>query len=143
MRGVPGRTGAAHRLAMRVMERSAGKRSSGLLMYRRVADGVEVLLAHPGGPYFTNKDAGVWTIPKGEIDPGEDPLACAKREFEEETGLAPEAASFIPLGEIKQRGGKIVQAWAFEGEWGDRELRCNRFEMQWPPSSGRMQSFPE
>jgi predicted NUDIX family NTP pyrophosphohydrolase len=119
------------------------KRSSGLLMYRGHGGELQVFLAHPGGPYFAQKDDGVWTIPKGEIDPGEDPLACAKREFLEETGLAPEAAEFIPLGEIKQRGGKVVQAWAFRGEWGERELKCNTFELEWPPRSGRKHSFPE
>jgi predicted NUDIX family NTP pyrophosphohydrolase len=112
-------------------------------MYRRQGGGVQVFLAHPGGPYFARKDEGVWTIPKGELEPGEDALACAKREFLEETGLAPDAAEFIALGEITQRGGKVVQAWAFEGEWGERELRCNTFELEWPPRSGRMQSYPE
>jgi predicted NUDIX family NTP pyrophosphohydrolase len=112
-------------------------------MYRRHAGALQVFLAHPGGPYFARKDDGVWTIPKGELDAGEDPLACAKREFLEETGLAPQAPEFVPLGEITQRGGKVVHAWAFEGEWGERELRCNMFEMEWPPRSGRMQSFPE
>jgi predicted NUDIX family NTP pyrophosphohydrolase len=121
----------------------SAKHSCGLLMYRRHAGTLQVFLAHPGGPYFTRKDDGVWTIPKGELEAGEDPLACAKREFLEETGLAPEAAEFTALGEITQRGGKVVHAWAFEGDWGERELRCNTFEMEWPPRSGRMQSFPE
>jgi predicted NUDIX family NTP pyrophosphohydrolase len=112
-------------------------------MYRRRGGALQVFLAHPGGPYFARKDDGVWTIPKGELDPGEDPLACARREFLEETGLAPEAVEFVPLGEIAQRGGKVVHAWAFEGEWGECELRCNTFEMEWPPRSGRTQSFPE
>jgi predicted NUDIX family NTP pyrophosphohydrolase len=125
------------------MTSRADKHSAGLLMYRGQATELELFLAHPGGPYFARKDEGVWTIPKGEIDPGEDPLACAKREFLEETGLAPEAAEFISLGEIKQRGGKIVHAWAFAGDWDERELRCNTFEIEWPPRSGRLQTFPE
>lgn len=122
---------------------SAGKDSKGLLMYRVRDHVLEVLLAHPGGPFFASKDQGVWTIPKGEPAPGEDGLAAAKREFEEETGLPPPAARFIPLGDVHQRGGKRVEAWAFEGEWGDRQLVCNTFELEWPPRSGRMQRFPE
>jgi predicted NUDIX family NTP pyrophosphohydrolase len=119
------------------------KQSAGLLMYRRTTSGPEVFLAHPGGPYFAKKDDGVWTIPKGEPAPGEDLLACARREFEEETGLCPQTSEFIALGAIKQAGGKTVHAWAFEGEWGERELRCNTFELEWPPRSGRKQAFAE
>src|SRR5689334_11936299 len=95
--------------------RHVPKRSAGLLMYRRSSSGIEVFIAHPGGPLFAKKDAGAWTIPKGEPDPGEDLLACARREFEEETGLRPEAAEFLPLGDVRQAGGKTVYAWAFEG----------------------------
>ena len=119
------------------------KRSAGLLMYRRAPGGLEVFIAHPGGPLFANKDAGAWTIPKGEPAPGEDLLQCARREFEEETGLCPQAGAFIALGDVRQAGGKTVYAWAFEGEWGERELRCNHVEMEWPPRSGRRHSFPE
>ena len=119
------------------------KLSAGLLMYRKAASGLEVFLAHPGGPFFAKKDDGVWTIPKGEPDPGEDLLHCARREFEEETGLAPEADEFVALGHVKQSNGKIVHAWAFEGAWGERELRCNLVELEWPPRSGRKQTFPE
>ena len=121
-----------------------GKRSAGLLMYRRGPGGqLEVFLAHPGGPFFAKKDAGAWTIPKGEIDADEDPLACARREFEEETGMQPSAAEYIELGTVRQRGGKVIEAWAFEGDFADRELRANSFELEWPPKSGRMQLFPE
>jgi predicted NUDIX family NTP pyrophosphohydrolase len=124
--------------------RRGAKRSHGLLMYRRVeGDQLEVFIAHPGGPYFKNKDDGVWTIPKGEANEAEEPLACAKREFEEETGLAPGPGPFLPLGEIKQRGGKLVHAWAFEGRWDDRTLCCNSVEIEWPPRSGKMLLFPE
>jgi predicted NUDIX family NTP pyrophosphohydrolase len=119
------------------------KLSAGLLMYRRTPAGVEVFLAHPGGPFFAKRDDGVWTIPKGEPEPGEALLACARREFEEETGLKPEAVDYLPLGEVKQAGGKIVHAWAFAGDWGERELRCNTLELVWPPRSGRRRSFPE
>jgi predicted NUDIX family NTP pyrophosphohydrolase len=117
--------------------------SAGLLMYRRTPAGLEVFLAHPGGPYFANKDDGVWTIPKGEPGADEDLLDCARREFAEETGLVPDAAEYVALGQVRQRGGKVVHAWAFAGEWGERALRCNPFEVEWPPRSGRRQSFPE
>lgn len=115
-------------------------------MYRRAAlfeAGVQVFIAHPGGPMFARKDAGAWTIPKGEPDANEDLLLCARREFEEETGLCPQAREFIPLGDVRQAGGKTVYAWAFEGEWGERELRCNEVELEWPPRSGRRHRFPE
>ncbi len=111
-------------------------------MFRRTPTGPEVFLAHPGGPYFAKKDDGVWTIPKGEPATGEALLDCARREFEEETGMRPQG-ELVALGEIRQAGGKVVHAWAFEGEWGDRELRCNTFELEWPPRSGRRQAFPE
>jgi predicted NUDIX family NTP pyrophosphohydrolase len=118
------------------------KQSAGLMMYRRTPSGPEVFLAHPGGPYFAKKDDGVWTIPKGEPAPGEALLDCARREFEEETGMRPQG-ELVALGDIRQAGGKVVHAWAFAGEWGDRELRCNTFELEWPPRSGRRQAFPE
>lgn len=113
-------------------------------MYRRGPDGsLEVLLAHPGGPFFARKDAGAWTIPKGEVDPGEDPRACALREFQEETGISAAAAELQALGEIQQRGGKRVEAWAFAGSWDGGRPASNHFEIEWPPRSGRMKSFPE
>ena len=116
--------------------------SAGLLMYR-IHDGMlQVLLAHPGGPFFKNKDDGSWTIPKGEIEPGEDMLEAAKREFEEETGVTP-AGPFIPLTPITQKGGKIVRAWAFQGDCDPSALVSNTFTMEWPPKSGRRMAFPE
>jgi predicted NUDIX family NTP pyrophosphohydrolase len=116
--------------------------SAGLLMYR-VKDGVlEVLLAHPGGPFFRNKDAGAWSIPKGEPDAGEDLLLTAQREFEEETGMKP-SGPFISLRPIKQKGGKIVHAWAFEGDCDPAAVKSNTFTMEWPPKSGRQVEFPE
>lgn len=116
--------------------------SSGLLMYR-IRDGkLQVLLAHPGGPLFQNKDDGVWTIPKGEIEPGEDMLEAAKREFEEETGITP-TGPLIELTPIKQKGGKIVHAWAFKGDCDPSAVASNTFTMEWPPKSGRLMEFPE
>jgi predicted NUDIX family NTP pyrophosphohydrolase len=124
--------------------RRGAKRSCGLLMYRHGGSGeLQVFLAHPGGPYFKHKDDGVWTIPKGEPNPHEDALAAAMREFEEETGMRPGPAPFLPLGEVRQRGGKVVQAWAFEGDFQNRELRCNSVVMEWPPRSGNTLEFPE
>ncbi len=115
--------------------------SAGILLYRRKDSGLEVFLIHPGGPFFTNKDEGVWSIPKGLLDPGEDPLAAAKREFAEETGCRAEGA-FWPLAPVKQKGGKTVVAWAGEGDCPEA-ITSNTFEMEWPPHSGRMQRFPE
>jgi predicted NUDIX family NTP pyrophosphohydrolase len=119
------------------------KKSAGLLMYRRSPGGVlEVLLAHPGGPFWRGKDEGAWTLPKGEYDAPEEPLDAARREFTEETGFEP-AEPFVPLGEVVQKNGKHVLAWAFEGDCDPRQLRCNTFEIEWPPRSGRRESFPE
>jgi predicted NUDIX family NTP pyrophosphohydrolase len=119
------------------------KKSAGLLMYRRTAAGaLEVLLAHPGGPYWRGKDQGAWTLPKGEYDETEQPLVAARREFLEETGFDP-APPFIALGEIVQKSGKHIAAWGFAGDFDPDQLRCNTFEMEWPPHSGRRQSFPE
>ena len=117
--------------------------SSGLLMYR-VRNGIlEVFLAHPGGPFFKNKDNGYWSIPKGEIDPKESVLDAAIREFIEETGITP-AGEFIPLGTVVQKSGKTVHAWAFAGDWNERKpIVSNTFEMEWPPRSGKKQQFPE
>ncbi len=112
-------------------------------MYRKGGTGLEVFIAHPGGPFFKNKDAGHWTIPKGEVAEGEDLLETAKREFKEETGIDTEG-DFIELGQIKQKGGKIVHAWAFEANCaGDVKLCSNLFEIEWPPKSGKFASFPE
>jgi predicted NUDIX family NTP pyrophosphohydrolase len=119
------------------------KTSAGLLMYRHVNDALEVLLAHPGGPLFARKDAGAWTVPKGEYGSDEEPLAAARREFEEETGFPPAATEYLDLGSVTQRGGKTVRAWAFAGDWDVRELRSNTFSLEWPPRSGRQQEFPE
>lgn len=116
--------------------------SAGLLLFRRQKGKLEVLLGHPGGPYWSRKDKGAWSIPKGRIDQGEDPLAAAKREFEEETGYRP-AGKFIPLGEARQPGGKLVRIFAIEGDWDVSKLNSNMFSMQWPPKSGRMAEFPE
>ena len=117
--------------------------SAGLLMFRRRNDTLEVLLAHPGGPFFRNKDDGVWTVPKGEAEPGEDLLSRARKEFEEEVGI-PANGDWIDLGWVKQKGGKTVYAWAFEGNLPDGFQVCsNNFEMEWPPRSRKMQSFPE
>jgi predicted NUDIX family NTP pyrophosphohydrolase len=117
------------------------KRSAGILMYRRTR-GVEVLLVHPGGPFWAKKDVGAWTIPKGEYADPEDALVCARREFEEETGARPQG-EFHPLGEIVQKGGKRVVAFALEGNFDVAGLKSNTFEMEWPPKSRRKQSFPE
>jgi predicted NUDIX family NTP pyrophosphohydrolase len=111
-------------------------------MYRRQAGTLEVLLAHPGGPYFASKDDGAWTLPKGVVEPGEEPLAGACREFTEETGFDCRAP-FVPLGEVRQKSGKRVTAWAFEGDGDPDRLVCNSFELEWPPRSGQRQSFPE
>ncbi len=118
------------------------KRSAGLLMFRWREGTLEVFLVHPGGPFWARKDDGAWSIPKGEYEEDEDPLAAARREFEEETGFAAEGR-FTPLGEIKQAGGKVVTAWAVEGDCDASLLKSNLFPMEWPPKSGRMQEFPE
>jgi predicted NUDIX family NTP pyrophosphohydrolase len=117
--------------------------SAGLLMFRRKGRALEVLLAHPGGPFFDKKDDGVWTIPKGEAASGEDLLTRAQIEFEEELGIRP-SGNWIELSSIKQKGGKIVHAWAFEGDLPESfKVKSNTFEMEWPPRSGRLKKFPE
>lgn len=116
--------------------------SAGLLMYRLKDGRLEVFLSHPGGPLFRSKDLGAWTIPKGEVMPEEDFLDAARREFQEETGLAP-VEPFIPLTPIRQKGGKLVHAWAFQGDCDPQTIVSNQFTMEWPPRSGRMQEFPE
>ena len=114
-------------------------------MFRKRGEHLEILLAHPGGPYFRNKNDGAWTVPKGEAGHGEDLLSRARIEFEEELGIsAPATANWIALGSVKQKGGKIVHAWAFEGDCpADFIAVSNSFELEWPPRSGRMQKFPE
>jgi len=115
--------------------------SAGLLMFRMRNREVEVFLIHPGGPFWRHKDEGAWSVPKGEVLPGEEPLTAAKREFEEETGIAADGP-FIDLGEVQQAGGKKVKAWAFERDC-DPVLRSNTFQLEWPPKSGRLEEFPE
>ena len=112
-------------------------------MYRVRAGQMEVLLVHLGGPFWSRKDSGAWFIPKGEVNPEEDHLSAAKREFAEETGLKPGAGSFVPLGSVKQKSGKTVVAWAFEGDCDPGSIHSNTFTMEWPPKSGRRQEFPE
>jgi predicted NUDIX family NTP pyrophosphohydrolase len=121
----------------------ATRTSAGILLYRRRGGGLELLLAHPGGPFFTQRDEGYWTIPKGEVDPDEELLAVARREFEEETGHTAPDGEPISLGSIVQKGGKVVHAWALEGDLDPATSVSNMFEMTWPPRSGRRESFPE
>lgn len=116
--------------------------SAGLLMFRKHDGRLQVLLVHPGGPFWAKKDYGAWSVPKGEVSAGEDALSTAKREFEEETGIAP-SGEFLPLGAIKQKGGKIVEAWAFEGNCDPRAIKSNTFVLEWPPRSGKTREFPE
>ena len=120
----------------------ASKRSAGILLYRRAQGEIQVFLAHPGGPYWAKKDAGAWTIPKGEIGEGEDPLAAAKREFEEEIGVRLEG-DFRELKGVRQKGGKLVVAWAIEGDCDAAAITSNVFSMEWPPKSGKRAEFPE
>jgi predicted NUDIX family NTP pyrophosphohydrolase len=119
------------------------RRSAGILLYRLAGDAPEVLLVHPGGPFWARRDAGVWSIPKGEYDEGEDPHGCALREFEEETGSALPPGRLIELGEVRQKSGKLVTAWAAEGDLDADAVQSNTFTMEWPPRSGRTAEFPE
>ena len=121
----------------------AGKRSAGLLLYR-VQDGeLQVLLAHMGGPFWARKDEHAWSIPKGEYAPDEDPLTAARREFAEELGVPPPDGPLLELGEVRQAGGKSVAVWAVEGEFDPATAVSDTFELEWPPHSGRMRTFPE
>ena len=118
------------------------KTSAGIVLYRRGVDGVQVLLVHPGGPFWKNKDRGAWMIPKGEIEEDRDPLEVALREFEEETGTRP-VGPLDALAPIRQKGGKLVHAWACEGDLDPEAIESNTFTMEWPPRSGRTAEFPE
>jgi predicted NUDIX family NTP pyrophosphohydrolase len=120
-----------------------GKLSAGLLMCRHRPAGWEFLVVHPGGPFFMRKDAGIWSIPKGLVDAFEEPLSAAKREFQEETGFAVEAEQFLSLGHVTQKGGKVVQAWAFVGDCDPHALRSNTFTLEYPRGSGQLREFPE
>jgi predicted NUDIX family NTP pyrophosphohydrolase len=119
------------------------KTSAALLLYRHGTDGVEVLIAHMGGPFWARKDAGAWSIPKGEYTDDEEPLAAARREFAEEMGSPPPAGDVVPLGTVRQSGGKSVTTFAVEGDFDLDGFRSNTFELEWPRGSGRVQEFPE
>lgn len=121
----------------------SSRRSAGLLLHRRAAGAAEVLLVHPGGPVWARRDAGAWSIPKGEYEPDEEPLAAARREFAEELGVPPPAGEPVDLGEIRQKSGKRVRAWALAGDLDVAEIHSNTFTMQWPPRSGQVREFPE
>jgi predicted NUDIX family NTP pyrophosphohydrolase len=118
------------------------KKSAGLLLFRERTAGLDVLLVHPGGPFWAKKDDGAWSIPKGEFGDDEEPLAAAKREFEEEMGVPP-VGNFVPLEPIRQPGGKLVFAWALQADFDTSRLKSNVFSLEWPPNSGRQQGFPE
>lgn len=118
------------------------KASAGLLLYRHASGTLEVMLVHPGGPYWARKDIGAWSIPKGEIEPGEEALAAAQREFEEETG-ATAHGEFLPLHPVRLRSGKVIQAWAVQSDFDPSQLRSNLFTLEWPPKSGQQREFPE
>ncbi|OIJ66858.1 NUDIX domain-containing protein [Streptomyces mangrovisoli] len=119
------------------------RRSAGLLLFRRTEDGLEVLLGHMGGPFHARKDAGSWSVPKGEYEPDEPAWDAARREFREELGLAPPDGEALPLGEVRQSGGKIVTVWAIEADLDPADMVPGTFTMEWPPRSGRTQEFPE
>ena len=116
--------------------------SAGLLLFRRARAGLEVFLVHPGGPFWRGRDAGAWSIPKGEIGPGEDPLAAARRELAEETGVSVDGR-FVELAAVRQKGGKIVRAWAIEADCDAATITSNVFSLEWPPRSGKHADFPE
>src|ERR1700738_215075 len=118
-------------------------RSAGLVLHRFREGSIELLLVHPGGPFWLKRDEGAWSIPKGEIGEGEEPLAVALREFEEELGSRPPVATYIPLGSVRQAGGKLVHAWTAPGELDVATVRSNTFDLEWPPHSGKIATFPE
>ncbi|MBT2420462.1 NUDIX domain-containing protein [Streptomyces sp. ISL-22] len=120
-----------------------GKRSAGLLLFRRTDDGLEVLLGHMGGPFFAKRDAGAWTVPKGEYEPDESSWEAARREFQEELGLPPPDGEAVPLGEVRQSGGKVVTVWAVEADLDPATVVPGTFRMEWPPRSGQTREFPE
>jgi predicted NUDIX family NTP pyrophosphohydrolase len=122
---------------------SRGIRSAGILLFRRTGAAVELLIVHPGGPLWARRDDGAWSIPKGECDPGEDPLAAARREFTEEIGAPAPPGEPLALGEVRLKSGKRVMGWALEGDVDAAAIRSNTFGMEWPPRSGRIQEFPE
>jgi predicted NUDIX family NTP pyrophosphohydrolase len=126
-----------------VTSHKSGRTSAGILLWRRRGGGIEVLLGHPGGPLWARKDAGHWTVLKGEVEPGEQPVDVARREFAEETGHAAPDGPLVELGEIRQKSGKLVQAWAAEGDLDPASAKSNTFEMEWPPRSGSRARFPE
>ena len=136
-------TSQSRQVTRRRYRARVAKRSAGILLYRIGADGPEVLLVHPGGPLWQRRDEGAWSIPKGEVDDAEDALACARREFAEELGSAPPHAAATDLGTIRQRGGKLVSAWALQGDLDVTQVRSNSFSMEWPPRTGQMSEFPE
>ncbi len=118
------------------------KQSAGLLMYRKHGQSIQILLVHPGGPFWAGKDLGAWSIPKGEFNEDEDRLKAARREFEEETGFLP-SGQFVRLGAIRQPSGKVIHAWAFEGDLDAKKVKSNTFFLEWPPQSGKQKEFPE
>lgn len=120
-----------------------GRRSAGLFLFRHAEDGLQVLLGHMGGPFFARRDAGAWTVPKGEYGGDESAWDAARREFQEELGLPPPDGAAVPLGEVRQAGGKVVTAWAVEGDLDPADVVPGTFRMQWPPRSGRTEEFPE
>jgi predicted NUDIX family NTP pyrophosphohydrolase len=122
--------------------RKASRKSAGILLYRRTLTGIEVFLVHPGGPFWTNRDSGAWTVPKGEVGTDEDSLAAARREFHEETGARVDG-EFLELAPVRQPSGKVVHAWAVEGDVDAAAITSNTFSIEWPPKSGRMRAFPE
>jgi len=118
-------------------------RSAGILLYRKRGGALEVLLVHPGGPFWARRDAGAWSLPKGEYEPGDDALAAARREFVEELGVPPPDGHARELGQVRQKSGKLISAWALEGELDVEAVMSNTFELEWPPRSGRLEEFPE